>query len=317
MLYTEIEKILNDHGYKVSDGLAYEYCCGVLEAVDWVHTITGKYVCVLVQPTLEYEKELLNLKDGEEYETDFSKLEVTGMFLESVFVNQAGFMDNSREGIILKDGLERHKILDHISGEDGMKSYYVHDFKYLEIAINAQIHPFEHERHILKCHMENLEKIEALYKPVLEKYDFFESYSSLFDVTTDNSSIRDNSDPSLVFEFRYPSICHKDIWFSTDCLDGRLKLNDGKELPEDFEKWLLNDYMMDKPLSKPLLEFRYIFDSEYLPKTSYYNIWNLLQTIDEYKKGYCDKEKIKKLSFEGVPMKDYQYLKDEVNEILQ
>lgn len=313
MIYSDLKEILVAHGYEISELYAYTYGCGVLESIDWIHKDTGKWLLVCVQPTDEYEKELEALPDGTEIEWDDTKLEVTGVALESVFVTESGFMDNSKDGILLKDKniKERYKLLDAISGDEGMSCYYTHGMEYLETAIFAQTKPFEHEINILKAHMENLERIKTEFWPVLEKYDFFQEYSSLFSITEKGYS-KDCSDPTVVFRFKYPGMGGV-IAFYTDCLDGRLKLSNLKEFPENFEEWLTKDFMCY--CGETCLEYKYLFDPDYIAGTSYTNFWKIAQGLDDYDKGYKSKEWLKKLSFEGLPMKDNQYLKDRYDRV--
>lgn len=312
MLYPEIEKILLDNGYKVSDDLAYNYFCGMLNAIEWVSP-TDKSVMINLQPTDEYEEELKQL-EGKEVDFDLSRMEVHAIFFESVFVPECGFTDNSRDGIILQDKPNKYSLLDTLAsegGHDGMKYYYQHDFSYVDTAIRCQLKPFEQERFILECHLENLKTISECSK-ILEKYDFYADYSSLFDITKDNYASKDSSDPFVYFKFKYGSLT-SGVYLCTDCLSGKLKVND-QLMPDNFEEWFIANIINGKHGLK--LEFKYLFDSDYIPGVSDRNIWEIYQIEESFEKGYKGIEALINLDWTGVPMKDYQYLKDRIDKLI-
>lgn len=273
--------ILLSMGYRKSrdDEYGYTYFCGMMEQVE-MYSPTGKCVCLSVYPTESYENYLTSLDEDTEVEWDFNRMKVTGILFESCICNVAGFMDNSRPGIFLNGERHPYAILDNMGGMDEYYPHVLTDSLFKKCAW-IQEHPIEHEMKIIQCHCRNMKKVVNDYLPILNKYDFYQEYSSVLDADVESGHAKDSSNPFITFQFKHGSHTHTLITFETDCITGKLLLN-GEEFKGDFEKWMVEEHLFDKKYNEYYLEFRYLFDSNYKPETAN-EIWHALEMNRELK----------------------------------
>ena len=264
--------ILLSLGYRESkeNELGYQFLNGYLTNVD-MYSPTGKLVTFDVTGSAEYDEYIEKLTQEHpneeiDFTWDYSRMVVNFVFFESPICNVSGYIDNDRSGLTL-DGIDREE-----SGFD----YYPHKLTTANLRKFAYIqeHPIEHEYKIAKAHVRNLSKINKVFIPILDKYDFYQDYSSLLDSTVDSGYEKDNSNPFVTFKHKYAkSARHECIVFETDVFNGKLILN-GEYFSGDFEKWLIEDFMKDKKvyttnnIYDTKIYFRYLFDDSYKPESA-------------------------------------------------
>lgn len=278
---------LISRGYKVTGN---QFLDMHLIYTDLEKNDTQNRVVLFTEYTEKYLQELKLLPEGTEFEIDFSKVEVTGAYFKSVITYPEKNRSFSDTGII-------------IEGQDFID--------YFEKALRMSENPSEYEIYTMKDHIINMEYFQKYFKPILQKYDFYECYDSFWDISERYSS-------SPRFDYRHVntrSSYDVDFIFSTNILSGKLKCTPSKYFknsldicsmtPEEFEESLLKYFETDD-------KFEYILDPDpNHTKDSYINVRMLYCNIMTLSgKYFCGKYDKSKIDFSKIPEKYKAYIKE-------
>lgn len=306
--FKSYEKYLNSKGYFISDGLCYDILNGILEFVTFDNKEKGLSLQLKTVPNKKYAAKLATLHDGDEVEINPYDYDVNGAYIPCPICNIAGFISNDKDGISLVDV------------EDGYNPHLMADFKK---CVWIQNHVMEQEDFILKSHLKNIQRIKHGFLPILKKFDFYQYYSSILDCKDTPDFTRENSNPLIVFKHKTAGSAVHMIYFETDCINGKLKI-DNKYFDlsaygdtDDFENYIITNIMTDKN-GHIFVDYKYLFDSDYSPNT-WKEILKCYQLIDGVEKGYFNKEvvneRLKDIDMISIPTKDYELLLGEIEKI--
>lgn len=104
----------------------------------------------------------------------------------------------------------------------------------------------EQEEFILKSHIRNMKRIKDEFLPILERFDFYQYYSSILDCKGDESEFsKSSSNPLIVFKHKTAGFNENTIYFETDCINGKLKVQNEYYTSDDFENYIINNVMKD------------------------------------------------------------------------
>lgn len=196
----EIAEILYSREYEESE-YAYEFLCGHLVSVTFYNK-TGDYkVVVAVSESPEFEKILDELPEKTRYELDYKNYEVTNIYIQSPLCSEAGFVDGDTSGI-------------HLTANP--TDYYTHSLDIFEQCLDLQTTDLiEHELRIISKHEQLLTWANTFLKPILKGYNFYVSYSSLFDCQPDSDK---GGSSNLALVLKHQNRC--EITLETDCITG-------------------------------------------------------------------------------------------------
>ena len=244
--FKSFEKYLNSLGYFISDGLCYEVVNGILYFVTFDNKEYGTTLKLKTIPNAAYRKELDKLSDGDEVEINPYDYDVNGAYIPCSICNIAGFVDNCKDGISLVDV------------DDGYNPHLMKDFKK---CVWIQNHVMEQEEFILKSHIRNMKRIKDEFLPILERFDFYQYYSSILDCKGDESEFsKSSSNPLIVFKHKTAGLNVNMIYFETDCINGKLKVQNEYYTSDNFENYIINNVMKDK-YNNIEIDYKYLFDS--------------------------------------------------------
>ena len=133
-------------------------------------------------------------------------------------------------------------------------------------------------------------------KPILEKYDFFPSYDSFWDVE-EKTFI--GSTPTFIYTYKYYD---EEVMFWTDLLTQKLMWGNGEVDKNTFEELFTNG------LKNIIVFERFFTDDNTFTPTSYKDIYTLLQAI----KDKCNYDI--PVDFNNIP-NTYKYLINEYNNL--
>ena len=297
--FKSYEKYLNSKGYFISDGLCYDVVNGILEFVTFDNKEKELSLQLRTVPNKKYAAKLATLQDGDEVDINPYDYDVNGAYIPCPICNIAGFISNDKDGISLVDVA------------DGYNPHFMKDFKK---CVWIQNHVMEQEDFILKSHLKNIQRIKHEFLPILKKFDFYQYYSSILDCKDDPDFTKNSSNPLIVFKHKTASSNYNMISFETDCINGRLKIQNQYfyfiNNSEDFENYLITNIMTNK-YGQIEIDYTYLFDSEYKPNT-WMEILKCYQLIDGVEKGYFGtevvEERLKDIDLTAIPVEDYEWL---------
>lgn len=306
--FKSYEKYLNSKGYFISDGLCYDVVNGILEFVTFDNKEKGLSIQLRTVPNKKYAAKLAMLQDGDEVDINPYDYDVNGAYISCPICNIAGFISNNKDGISLVDV------------EDGYNSHLMDEFKK---CVWIQNHVMEQEDFILKSHLKNIQRIKHDFLPILKKFDFYQYYSSILNCKDDPEFTTGSSNPLIVFKHKTADLGENMIYFETDCINGKLKIeNEYFDLSaygdtDDFENFVVTNIMTDKN-GHIFTDYKYLFDGEYKPNTRK-EILKCYQLIDGVEKGYFNKEiineRLKDADLTLIPAKDYEWLLGKIEKI--
>ena len=278
-----LNSLLNSRGFysKYYDFLDYE-----LIGIDY-YDEHERHIQVETYYTKEYEEYLKTLKDGEEYEPDYTKMNVRAVSFEGC----VKYPDNNeRDGICYLTISSYNKTFP----EYFERAYYV--FMNPELAaIELQVKHAEYtKKFIQKC------------KPVLTKYDFISSYDSYWDAH--EYALRANSCPMFEYEFNslYAPL------FYTDLVTEKFMMNKNEVDFDNFEEQLINEFMKFEN-GDIVSDFEYLFsDDPTFTKESASEIYTLMAKIALLKSGKKDHRR--EVDFNFIPEK-YKHLINDYNKL--
>jgi len=304
--FKSYEKYLNSKGYFISDGLCYDVVNGILEYVRFDNKEKELSLQLRTVPNKKYAAKLATLQDGDEVDINPYDYDVNGAYIPCPICNIAGFISNDKDGISLVDVA------------DGYNPHFMKDFKK---CVWIQNHVMEQEDFILKSHLKNIQRIKHEFLPILKKFDFYQYYSSILDCKDDPDFTKNSSNPLIVFKHKTASSNYNMISFETDCINGRLKIQNQYfyfiNNSEDFENYLITNIMTNK-YGQIEIDYKYLFDSEYKPNT-WMEILKCYQLIDGVEKGYFGtevvEERLKDIDLTAIPVEDYERLLGKIEKI--
>lgn len=244
-------EFLNGMGFEESP-FAYDYLNDELVS----YTMKNKNnvnVVITCHPSNKWDEVVNNLNDDEEIEIDFNEHIVDYIIVRGIVCTEENYLTGNKEGIVLNANAK----------ED---SYHCHQItaNALKTAILAQEKPSEHMIGILRSHIRHVETLKTNLFPILEKYDFVETYNSVLDITGND---RNTSDVYSVFE--HPNdFGHLSISVATDCLTGELVVSGFEDVDfykatkEDIDKLFVERILTDKETNEPMLIFAYLLDDD-------------------------------------------------------
>lgn len=312
MNVSECINILKQFNYREpnENEFGYEYVNGCLSSID-MYSPTGKRVNIVVEPVEEYIDEIINnpnnIDENEEFNWEYDRILVLFVKFESSICNIMGYVDGDKSYLTL-DGVVRN---------DNFDNYIPHKLNNETLTKFAWIqeHPIEHELFIVGAHYNNLRTICYDYIPILEKYDFYQSYSSVLDCRIESGSEMLSSNPFVRFNHKYyDSINYSNFTIETDCITGEL-LVDGKRLDKPFEKWLTEDFMYDKKYNCYYNGYRYLFNKDYKPE-SYKEMTYANELFRDMKfPDYFDKEA--KINWDLIPESEMPGAYEELKQFME
>ena len=286
----EYSEFLHKNGYKES--LApYEFLDGNLKAVGFKKN--DYYITLEVDETEEFSAYLSSLKSGTEYQIIYENYNVRSAFIESPICNVPGFVDGSKDGIIL--------VLEP-------DTYYKHSLDLFKQCIKFQTtNLLEHELFIMSQGLKHLSWAKNNLIPLLEKWDFYIVYDSLSDIKSEE---RYNSNIRIDFKHQNDAL----FVIEVDCLTGKpiiwvdtdktIFITDkiyGRSLNE------VSNILLEELLKKDEKRFGYIYNND--PQ----------ETIDTYREVYVLLEYLRynekgDINLNIIP-KRYNKLIDDYNKI--
>lgn len=292
--FKSFEKYLNSLGYFISDGLCYEVVNGILYFVTFDNKEYGTTLKLRTIPNAAYRKELDKLSDGDEVEINPYDYDVNGAYIPCSICNIAGFVDNCKDGISLVDV------------DDGYNPHLMKDFKK---CVWIQNHVMEQEEFILKSYIRNMKRIKDEFLPILERFDFYQYYSSILDCKGDESEFsKSSSNPLIVFKHKTAGFNENTIYFETDCINGKLKVQHEYYTSDDFENYIINNVMKDK-YNNIEIDYKYLFDSRYKPNT-WQEALKIHQIVNDVNNNRFSNETIKEriadIDLSALPYEDYK-----------
>lgn len=287
-------------GYKITERGAFTLFNGCLSGIDMVSP-NGKFVWMECEPSEEYWTYIMSIEEDEDaqenFEWDYNRMIMRNVTFESSICNVSGFMDDDRSGITLVD--------------DSYINYYPHRLSedMFKKCVWIQNNVIAHEQNILEAHLKNIKEINENIIPFLKTVDYYQSYSSIFDSTYNNTSHRDCSDLFVEFESNYAGSCTT-IWIATDCITGQMKVN-GYFLSKPFKDWFYDDFIKwhtkDELNGKVMKSFLYLVDNNY-NRYSYDAIGRITEELEDCK--MFGREFPKNIDWTNIPEKEIKVIKD-------
>lgn len=168
--------------------------------------------------------------------------------------------------------------------------------KYFWVALEAFLDPVQWVYKTMNSHIKNINYFTMYIKPILEKYDFFPSYDSFWDVE-EKTFI--GSTPTFIYTYKYYD---EEVMFWTDLLTQKLMWGNGEVDKNTFEELFTNG------LKNRIVFERFFTDDNTFTPTSYKDIYTLLQAIKD-KRNYDIP-----VDFNNIP-NTYKYLINEYNNL--
>lgn len=241
-------------------------------------------------PTKEFEDYESKIPVGGKICYDLKQHIATLVCVFGPICTEANYLTGENEGIIL-------------SANAGQNSYYTHKLtkKNLVSAVCAQRNPAKHLAKILGCHLKNIRTVSKNLIPVLQKYDFKETFNSIL--------CRGEKDETsnIWSTYEHKNCLEKTIQVTTDCFNGRLSVYPFEDV--DFKKVGLEEF--DKMFVERILKldgtvrncFEYLFDDdEKHTIDSYANVMACKYVLDENRIG-ADCANFKNVDVEKIPEK--------------
>lgn len=291
---------LISQGYKIAERCAFTEFNGCLSGIDMVSP-SGKFVWMKCEPSEEYWEYIMSIEEDEDvrenFEWDYKRMILRSVTFESSICNVSGFMDDDRIGITLVD--------------DSYIKYYPHRLseEMFKKCVWIQENVIAHEQNVLEAHLENLKEINNNIAPFLKTVDYYQSYSSIFDSTRENTQRMDCSDLFVEFNSKYAGNCGL-IWISTDCITGKMKACN-EFLTKSFKDWFYDDFIkwhtggkLDGVVKK---KFRYLVDKDY-NRDSYDAIWRVIDELENCK--MFNREFPKDIDWTNIPEKEIKEIKE-------
>lgn len=288
----EYADFLYKNGYK-EDFAPYTCLNDYLEIVQF--TKNGFLIRLYVEETEEFSNYLSSHPEIE-YEIKYENYNVESAFIESPICNVSNFSDGSTDGVEL------------VVEPNEFNKYTLDLF---EFCINFQkTNLLEHELFIISNHQKHLTWAKDNLIPILEKYNYYVDYSSLFDTKQERCS------SNLRIDFKHPN--NAMLVIETDCITGNLDIWSDTQLYEGVVDLANKIYgknqeeifkiLLEEVWKKDDLKFGYIYsgDSNETIET-YKEVLSLEQDL-RYK------EKRNNVNFSIIP-KRYDYLIEEYNKL--
>lgn len=272
---------LYENGYKESFAPC-TFLGGSLEIVEFIKN--DFYINLYVTETEEFSNYLDSLEPGTEYKVEYENYIVKSAFIESPICNVSNFFDGTTNGIEL------------VSKPN---DYNKHTLDLFEQCIGFQkTNLLEHELFIMSCRKKHLMWAKDNLIPILEKYDFYINYDSVFDTK------RERCSSNIRIDFEHPN--RADFVIEVDCLTGNpiiwaninsengiINLTDkiyGKNLDE------VADIILEDVLKKDELKFGYIYNDD-IHETieTYKEVFNLIECLHRGKK--------EDINFDAIPQR--------------
>ena len=289
----EYADFLYKNGYK-ENFAPFTFLDGHLEIVEFIKN--DYHINLYVVETEEFSDYLSSLEPGTEYQVEYENYIVKSAFIESPICNVSNFFDGTTDGIEL--------VLEPTT-------YNNHTLDLFELCINFQkTNLLEHELFIISNHQKHLTWAKDNLIPILEKYNYYVDYSSLFDTKQERCS------SNLRVDFKHPN--NAMLVIETDCITGNLDIWSDTQLYEGVVDLVNKIYgknqeevfkiLLEEVWKKDDLKFGYIYsgDSNETIET-YKEVLSLEQDL-HYKK------KRNNVNFSIIP-KRYSYLIEEYNKL--
>lgn len=286
----EFEEVLYRYGYKEGDGELYDN--GGEQSVIYSK---GNYdVELKLRPTPEMQKYFENLAEGAEYQWSPENFEVYAAAIKAPICNSEDFFTGETDYIFL-------------SSED--KKYPLSLFE--KCLGFQQTDLIEHELFIMSQRTKHLDWVQNNLKPLLQRYDYNVSYSSLF--KSDNTS-----DSHLRICFDHLGYDYSTITIITDCITGDIEILafincqqiDITEIYGKNSEEIFN-ILLEKVWKLKEEEFGYIYNNDpHETKDTYGELFKLHYSIDQ-------KQKLEDINFDVIPerynklVETYNQLQDE------
>ena len=112
----------------------------------------------------------------------------------------------------------------------------------------------------------------------------------------------------IVFKHKTAGFNVNTIYFETDCINGKLKVQHEYYTSDDFENYIINNVMKDK-YNNIEIDYKYLFDSRYKPNT-WQEALKIHQIVNDVNNNRFSNETIKEriadIDLSALPYEDYK-----------
>lgn len=232
----------------------------------------GREIVLYTKMSEEYYEYLCSLPKDTEFVQDYEQYTVFGALFKCVI----SYPEGRSGGILIREDLDT--------------------LRYFWVALEAFLDPVQWVYKTMNSHIKNINYFTMYIKPILEKYDFFPSYDSFWDVE-EKTFI--GSTPTFIYTYKYYD---EEVMFWTDLLTQKLMWGNGEVDKNTFEELFTNG------LKNRIVFERFFTDDNTFTPTSYKGIYTLLQAIKD-KRNYDIP-----VDFNNIP-NTYKYLINEYNNL--
>lgn len=204
---TDIDNLLKPYGYERK---WYDSIYGWIQSIDYMKEGVDDPITLSIKYDEDYEEELCHVE--EEVETDFSRCNATVICIPSQIVTETGFIDGSKDGIVLS-----------ISSLNEDEKYHTQDLTIENIkkALWINEHLDEHECFIMKKHIENIQDIRNRLEKFNKQYNYICKFNPIFGCREE----RENSHLYLYYEGDYYG-----YEIGTNAFDGEVYVDHNKKI---------------------------------------------------------------------------------------
>ena len=197
---TDIDNLLKPYGYERK---WYDSIYGLIQSIDYMKEGVDDPITLSIKYDEDYE---------EEVETDFSRCNATVICIPSQIVTETGFIDGSKDGIVLS-----------ISSLNEDEKYHTQDLTIENIkkALWINEHLDEHECFIMKKHIENIQDIRNRLEKFNKQYNYICKFNPIFGCREE----RENSHLYLYYEGDYYG-----YEIGTNAFDGEVYVDHNKKI---------------------------------------------------------------------------------------
>lgn len=265
----------------------YNYLDLDLTSVDIHNPNTGECVGLYCESTSEWYEYIQSLEKGTEVFYDLTQHVVNAVYVEGELCTERSFSSGENNGIYL------------VSYPDSYHSHKLTDESFKK-AVWTQSHTSQHMIDIIKCHLHNLELLNKILFPILNKYEFYESYNSLvhcFEIE------ERKEDSNITSNFRHPNMhVWDEIIIETDVFDGSLYI----EYFEDIDFKSVTQEELEKEFIKRILsnkngdidiKYSYMFNDD--PKDNIYTYNELMNYMQKLRYN----ESLDDINWDNIPDK--------------
>lgn len=199
---TDIDNLLKPYGYERK---WYDSVNGCIQFIDYCKEGVKDPITLSIKYDEKYEEELREI--NEEVETDFNRCYAVVICIPSQIVTETGWLDGSKEGIILS-----------IQSLDEEEKYHTNDLTLENIkkALWINEHLDEHELFIMQKHLENIQNIRNRLDKFNKRYNYICKLNPIFECREE----RENSHLYLYYDGDYYG-----YEIGTNAFDGEVYVN--------------------------------------------------------------------------------------------